>query len=218
MSRAHRHRPRRSWGLRLAGRVFRAALPLCVVIPVLAACHVFVDDGEEPCVETHDRGCLAEPELQALVEEIAVGYAEPSGFRNQWGLEAIDADVAYANLELRLGPGVAPGEGVTVGILDTGIDGADPAFGSKTVVERFLGALDEDGSEFSHGTAVASILAGEDIPGYPHDAQGVAWGADLVVFAIPLGEAPELYDPIGVDDLAGTAAYFAAAFEEMLAW
>ena len=205
--------------LRLPGLVFRVAVPICAVIPILGACHLFVDDkDEEACVETHDRACLSEPEFQALVGEIAGEYAEPTAFQNQWGLAAVNADVAYANLELQLGTGIAPGEGVTVGVLDTGIDGADPAFRNKTVVERFLGAADEDGSELSHGTAVASILAGEDIPGYPYDAQGVAWGADLVVFAIPLGEAPELYDPIRIDELPETAEYFAEIFEEILAW
>ena len=219
MIRPRRHRSPGSWILRLPALVFRLALPICVVIPILGACHLFVDDkDEQPCVETHDRACLSEPEFQALVDEIAGEYAEPSGFRNQWGLAAINADVAYANLELQLGPDVAPGAGVTVGVLDTGIDGADPAFRNKTVVERFLGATDEDGSEFSHGTAVAGILAGEDIPAYPYDAQGVAWGADLVVFAIPLGEAPELYDPIEIAALPGTGAYFAETFEEILAW
>ncbi|MDE0387737.1 MAG: S8 family serine peptidase, partial [Rhodospirillales bacterium] len=219
MEHLRRCRSRRSWSLRLPGHLFRVAFPLFVVIPLLAACHLFVDDEEEPCVETHDRGCLSEPEFQALVEEIAGGYAEPSGFQNQWGLKAINADVAYANLELQLGPDVAPGEGVTVGVLDTGIDTAFPQFENKTVVEQFLpDASDEDGSEVSHGTAVASILAGKDIPGFPHDAHGVAWGADLVVFAIPLGEAPELYDPIRVDELPETAEYFAETFGEILAW
>ena len=219
MNSAHRCRSSSgAWILRLPALVFRLAVPICVVIPILGACHLFVDDEGEPCVETHDQGCLSEPEFEALVEEVAAVYAEPSGFRNQWGLKAINAEVAYANLELQLGPEVAPGEGVTVGILDTGIDGADPAFRNKTVVERFLGATDEDGSELSHGTAVASILAGEDIPGYPHDAQGVAWGADLVVFAIPLGEAPELYDPVQVGELPGIAEYFSDTFEEILAW
>ena len=153
------------------------------------------------------------------MEEIAPEYTEPSGFQNQWGLAAINADRAYAHLELKLGPDVAPGEGVTVGVLDTGIDGEDPAFRNKTIVERFLsGATDEDGSEFSHGTAVAGIIAGEDIPDYPYDAQGVAWGADLVVFAIPLGDAPELYDPIELSELPDIARDFTADFEEILAW
>ena len=159
-------------------------------------------DAPEPCVETHDRGCVLEPEFEALVEEVAGEYAEPSSFQNQWGLEAINADQAYANLELQLGPDAAPGEGVTVGVLDTGIDGADPAFRDKTVIERFLsGATEEDGTDFSHGTAVASVIAGEDIPDYEFDAQGVAWGADLIVFAIPLGDPPELYDPIKLSEL-----------------
>ena len=219
MNRPRQRGSSRSWLPRLPGLLIRAAFPICVVVPILAACHVFVDDEEEePCVETHDRECLSKPEFEALVEELAAEHAEPSGFRNQWGLSAINADVAYANLELQLGPEVAPGEGVTVGLLDTGIDSSDPAFRDKTVIERFLGATDEDGSEFSHGTAVASILAGEDIPGFAHDAHGVAWGADLVVFAIPLGDAPELYDPIGIDELPGTAAYFAETFVEVLAW
>ena len=219
MNRPRQYRSLRSWSLRLPGHLFRVAFPLCVVIPLLAACHLFVDDEEEPCVETHDRGCLSAPEFQALVDEIAAGYAEPSAFLNQWGLSAINADVAYANLELQLGPDVAPGEGVTVGVLDTGIDTAFPQFENKVVVERFLpDASDEDGSEVSHGTAVAGILAGEDIPGFPHDAHGVAWGADLVVFAIPLGEAPELYDPIRIDELAETAEDFAETFDEILAW
>ena len=220
-------RPRqyRSLWLRICGfpgAVFRIAVPLCVVIPLLAACHVFVDDEEEleePCVQTHDQDCLSKPEFEALVEEIAAEHAAPTSFQNQWGLAAINADQAYANLELEFGPDVPPGEGVTVGVLDTGIDGAHPHFRNKTIIERFTpGATDEDGSERSHGTAVASIIAGEDLSHIDFDAQGVAWGADLVVFALPLGTAPELYAPIPVSRLPGTAEYFAERFEEILAW
>ena len=132
------------------------------------------------------------------------------------GLETIGADEAYANLELRFGPDVAPGAGVTVGVLDTGVDTAHPHFRGKNIVERFLaGAVDEDGTEWSHGTAVASVIVGEDIPGFDVDAQGVAWGADLVVFAMPLGTAPELYDPIELSELPGTAQFFAETIGEI---
>ena len=202
---------------RFLGLGFRLAIPLCAVSIALASCGGSGDGP--PCVETYDQGCLLEPEYEALVEEKAPEYAEPSGFQNQWGLAAINADRAYARLELKLGPDVAPGEGVTVGVLDTGIDGEDPAFRNKTIVERFLSdATDEDGSEFSHGTAVASIIAAEDIPDYPYDAQGVAWGADLVVFAIPLGDAPELYDPIELSELPEDIEFLVESFEEILAW
>ncbi|MDE0392829.1 MAG: S8 family serine peptidase [Rhodospirillales bacterium] len=196
----------------------RVAIPLCAATVILASCLHPSEDSDGPCVETHDQGCVPEPEYEALADEVAGEYAERTSFQNQWGLEAIGADRAYANLELKYGPDTRPGEGVTVGILDTGIDGSDPAFRDKTVIERFLGAFDEDGSEVSHGTAVASILAGSEIPGYEPQPLGVAWGADLVVFAIPLGEAPELYDPIEVSALPGTGEYFAETFEEILAW
>ena len=197
-----------------------AAIPLCAATLILASClHPSEsDDAAAPCVETHDQGCVSEPEYVEFAEEVAGEYAERTSFQNQWGLEAIGADQAYANLQLKYGPDTRPGEGVTVGILDTGIDGSDPAFRDQTVIERFLGAADEDGSEISHGTAVASILAGAEVPGYDPQPLGVAWGADLVMFAIPLGDAPELYDPIEVSELPDTGEYFAETFEEILAW
>ena len=209
---------------RFLGVQFRVVIPLCAVSLILASCWIFRDEDDledipVACVETHDQGCVLEPEFEALVEEIAGEYTEPSSFQNQWGLQAINAHQAYANLELQFGADTAPGEGVTVGVLDTGIDGGDDAFRDKTVIERFLtDATDEDGSEFSHGTAVASVIAGEDIPDYEFDAHGVAWGADLVVFAIPLGDPPEVYDPIQLSELPGTAEYFVETFEEVLAW
>ena len=197
-------------------RISLAAIPLGPATLILASCG---GSGGEPCVETHDQGCVSEAEYVELADEVAGAYAERTSFQNQWGLEAIGADQAYANLELRFGPDVAAGEGVTVGVLDTGIDTGDPAFGDRIVTEQFLpDAVDEDGSRFSHGTAVASILAGAEVPGYEHQPLGVAWGADLAVFALPLGTAPELYDPIAVSELPDTGEYFAETFEEILAW
>ena len=202
---------------RLPGLGLRLAIPLCAIVLFLASCGGSED--APPCVETYDQGCLLEPAYEELVEETASEYAKTSSFDNQWGLGAINADEAYANLELRLGPDAAPGEGVTVGVLDTGIDTDHFQFRNKTIVELFLAeATDEDGSEYSHGTAVASVLAGEDDPDFPHDAQGVAWGADLVVFAMPLGTAPELYDPIQISQLPGTGEFFSELFDEILAW
>ena len=190
------------------------AVPVCAAALVLTACTV-----SDPCVRTHDGSCILEPEYQELAEEFAGKHAERSSFGSQWGFETIRADEAYAHLELRFGPDVAPGDGVTVGVLDTGIDTAHPHFLDKNIVERFLGsAVDEDGTEFSHGTAVAGIIAGEDLPDFDFDAQGVAWGADLVVFAIPLGDPPELYDPIKLSELPGTARYFAERIGEITAW
>ena len=63
-----------------------------------------------------------------------------------------------------------PGTGVTVGVVDTGIDESHFAFDGKTVREEFFqGAVDEDGSKSSHGTAVASVIAATPPPQSPDD-------------------------------------------------
>ena len=173
----------------------------------------------EPCVETSDQGCVSESEYEALAAEVAGEYEETPSFQNQWGLEVIGADRAYANLALRLGPDAKPGDGVTVGVLDTGIDSASAAFRNKAVFERiFPDATDEDGSKFSHGTAVASVIAGEESPSFETDASGVAWGADLAVFAIPLGRGNETYTPIPVERLQSNGEFFADIIGKILEW
>ena len=46
-----------------------------------------------------------------MAEELAPEYAEDPQFRNQWGLDSINAQVAYANLNLLLGPRRRAGRG-----------------------------------------------------------------------------------------------------------
>ena len=192
------------------------ALVLCAAIVVSSGCVPF---RRPSCVLTHDQGCLVESEFRELAEEIADTHGERSSFRNQWGLATIRADRAYANLELKFGPDTVPGEGVTVGMLDTGIDAAHSQFRNKNIVERFLlGGTGDDGTEFSHGTAVASIIAGEEIPGYEFEAQGVAPGADLVTFSVPAGDPPELYVPLEVSRLPDAAEFVVETIDAAADW
>ncbi len=178
-----------------------------------------VDNRVYGCLDADEFRRLLDDEIRQQADERTAAYAEDPAIQQQWGLEAIRVPEAYANLDLALGPDTPPGEGVIVGVLDTGIDTAHFAFEGKHVFELFLpGAIDEDGSGFSHGTAVAGLIAGVDDPDFGFDAPGVAWGADLVVFALPLGTAPELYDPITLDDLPGTSEYFAQTVNEILSW
>ena len=202
--------------------MIRAAIALPAAGLILAGCAPLIsnhDGAPPPCVQTHDRGCVLEAEYEALAEEVAGTHAERSSFQSQWGLETIRADRAYAHLELQSGPDAVPGEGVTVGIVDTGIDGAHPQFRNKNVVERFLfGASDETGTELSHGTAVASVLAGEDLPPFDFDAQGVVPGADLVVFAVPAGSPPEMYVPIDLNSLSLATSFITEVTAEVADW
>ena len=175
--------------------------------------------AEPGCIATHEEGCLSveayEERASALAEELRT---QPN-FPAQWGLATINAHEAYAHLALAEGEDVAPGAGQTIGVLDTGIDLDNPLFAGKTVTEEFLqDAEDEIGDDFSHGTAVASIIAGIRIPDVFHFPHGVAWGADLAVFAIPLGTAPEYYNPVSLEVLKKIEAEEAALYREVLAW
>lgn len=164
--------------------------------------------------------------------DIVVSSTPPrvTEFSRQWGLSRIGADRAYANLRNRFGPDVSAGKGVTIGILDTGIDLNHPAFVTnvndpdkdrKITRELLPGVAIEDGSEFSHGTAVAGVAAGGRNIGFPGSTHGVAWNANLAVFAIPLGtrEPGDRYSPTDLNGLTqGDKDRFNRWFSTPLSW
>lgn len=59
---------------------------------------------------------------------IAAEHRDEEDFKNQWGLSTIRAERAYAQLELEHDAGTEPGNGATVGIVDSGIDTGHPGF------------------------------------------------------------------------------------------
>ena len=121
-------------------------------------------------------------------------------------------------MELLKGAGAAPGAGVTIGFIDTGIDDQHPVFAGKTLHEQLLtGASQETGHTTSHGTAVASIAAGGRIGG-SDAAHGVAWGADIAMFAVPAGSGNNVYNPISLASLAAADSGWAAEFGTVLGW
>ena len=112
-------------------------------------------------MDTADFGCVSPVRYREERETIEQDHSGDEDFKNQWGLTAIRADRAYAQLELEHGAGTEPGSGQTVGVIDTGIDTGHPMFAGKRVTEHFFsGATDETGDEVSHGTAVASVIVG----------------------------------------------------------
>ena len=202
----------------------------CLVVPfllaALAGCGGIGDSAFAPkkCIAVHDGGCVEPEAFREAAAEAAEESREHTGFRQQWGLTHIKADEAYGNLSLLEGPDAEPGAGVTIGVLDTGVDLEHPSIagnGNRTVTEVFTpGALDETGSEedgLSHGTAVASVAAGArtDAAGGHH---GVAWGADIAMFSLTLGRSDGVYRPLPVEVLPRLNAGDAPLYAQVLAW
>ena len=115
-------------------------------------------------------------------------------------------------------PDAAPGAGVTIGFIDTGIDEEHPVFRDKTVSEVFLlDAVDETGGDLSHGTAVASVAAGGKIDD-PDAAPGLAWGADITMFALLPGPDELAETPVSPEVLAARDGWLAGVLREALSW
>ena len=163
---------------------------------------------QDPCIQTRD-GCVPEPEYLAEVERIAEDTGSLTIFENLWSRRQIRVPEAWANLWSARGE-ERPGLGVTVGVLDTGIDLFHPDFEAaleegKITEEFFFGAEDETGEDFSHGTAVAGVIGSRRHPRQRLQSTGVAPYATLKAFAIPLGDPPPPnfpFSPISLDVLA----------------
>ena len=176
-------------------------------------------------VQTCEFGWLTPETFRQKHTELAEDIKVEENFSEQWGLEAINAHQAYANLRLAKGPDARPGYGTTVGFIDTGVNELDPLLTSflpgQTKLELLYGADNEDGKgTLSHGTAALSVVGAapdswNDMNTQNQDLielnfQGVAWAANWVMVAIPLGSGSPttLYNPISLSSLLNNDRYF----------
>ncbi|MDE0457863.1 MAG: S8 family serine peptidase [Chromatiales bacterium] len=131
-----------------------------------------------------------EPETPRAEEERRRAYAAHPEFRNQYGLAQVKAHHAYAR--------GATGEGVTLGIVDTGVDPSHPKFEGKLETDNVEGYAPEFGtcdnrasdgtchSLLGHGTFVAGIMAAKRRAAPDAGAasvsaiHGVAFDADVI--------------------------------------
>ncbi len=188
-------------------RFFRMAAMVSATAILVSACGG--GGGGGGGVGTGDTSAPSESQ----VTRIASQYRSSSEFSRQWGFSRTRADRAYAHMELALGSDFSAGKGVTIGVLDTGIDLSHPAFVTNAndpdkdrfVIrdDRLLSGDPEDGSDFSHGTAVAGIAAGGRNVGLSGSTHGVAWNANIAAFAISLGSrGPNfMYEPSNLSAL-----------------
>ncbi len=146
--------------------------------------------------------------------ELRAEFAEHPQFRNQPALEQVNAHYAYAR--------GATGAGITIGIIDDGVDAEHPALTGKIHPDSFYAdGYDPDFSAcnmraadgacldggLSHGTYVAGIMAArrnENAAAVTGDSQavhGVAFDAELFSVGIALSEASEVYEPVTLTGL-----------------
>ena len=144
------------------------------------------------------------PETPTSEEERRRTYAAHPEFKNQYGLTQVKAHHAYAR--------GATGEGVTLGIVDSGVDPSHPKFEGKlesSNVEGYAPDFDtcdnraSDGACLSlvgHGTFVAGIMAASRRT-TPHPGaasasaiHGVAFDADVI--SVGFRDAGEILEDI----------------------
>ena len=177
---------------------------------------------QPPCIQTVDFGCVSLQTYEQERQTIEDGHNGQDDFQHQWGLTAIGADRAYAQLELENGARTEPGSGQTVGLIDTGIDTGHPVFAGKTVTEHFFSvATDETGDGISHGTAVASVIVGRPSAAFTANvdaARGVARGADVAMFAVQAGSGGGDYNPVLLASLNAVDDRWASMSDHVTAW
>ena len=143
-----------------------------------------------PCVTTVDPDCISKEEFERRRDSIAAVRLADTEFVGQPVLELINVHKAHAALAVKYGANVEPGAGVTIAVMDSGVDLTHGELDDADITETFLQNLPDEArtdfaaDEFSHGTAVTSVMAAED-----NDTGflGIAWGATFKVFTVPIG-------------------------------
>lgn len=123
----------------------------------------------------------------AFAAVLTAATASPAAADNirdrQWGLLALRAEEAW---------GTTRGDGVTVAVLDTGVDDSHPDLAGQVLGGTDLigmGAGRGDRSWARHGTAMASIIAGHGHgPGHGQGVLGIAPQAKILPVRVILEE------------------------------
>jgi len=125
------------------------------------------------------RSVARDPEVRAIAPVMPTRLIEPfevepaAAATTAWGITAVGADTSTRT-----------GAGVTVSVLDTGIDSAHPAFTGVTLVEEdFSGS--GNGDKQGHGTHCAGTIFGRDVDS---TRIGVAPGVTTALIGKVLGD------------------------------
>lgn len=137
--------------------------------------------ADRKALEDSPQHLVADEMQLELIKSVATPQGEILASTNSdnsiaWGIEAVEAHSSSFN-----------GQGVSVAVLDTGIDASHPAFAGVNIVERNFTAQ-PDGDQDGHGTHCAGTIFGRDVDG---KRIGVAPGVTQAFIAkvIPAGTA-----------------------------
>jgi subtilisin family serine protease len=165
----------------------RTAAPFDLARPRAGAAAVA---APEPRVEVHNldakgvREVAREPEVLAVARQMPTTLIKPfeaaegdgagaAAEGDAWGIAAVGADASSRS-----------GEGVTVAVLDTGIDRTHPAFAGVDIVEQdFSGS--GNGDRQGHGTHCAGTIFGRNVG---NRRIGVARGVPKALIGKVLGD------------------------------
>lgn len=131
--------------------------------------------------ERHVAQLRQEPDVQIVAPSMPTRLIEPLDARpaaveSSWGIAAVGADRSRFT-----------GAGVTVAVLDTGIDAAHPAFNGVQLVQKDFSG-DGDGDVFGHGTHCAGTIFGRDVGSAAAGSRiGVARGVTRALIGKVLG-------------------------------
>ncbi|MFL2698155.1 MAG: S8 family peptidase [Gammaproteobacteria bacterium] len=132
-------------------------------------------------------------------EELKQEYENSPEYQNQYGLALIKASSAYAR--------GATGEGVLIGIMDSGVDTAHQELNgqNKFSSDSYLTYSSRSPTieEKRHGTHVSGIAVGERDGSGIH---GVAFDAQLFFISIELSDPPPDYQPVTIDSTVDYSA------------
>jgi subtilisin family serine protease len=121
---------------------------------------------------------------------------ETTEYKNQWGLDFINASDAYSY--------GASGKGIIIGVVDEALDWGHHEFLKENILHpdsvlTYSGNREPTPLEKFHGTATSSIIAGrKDDEPVDRNMHGVAYEAQILFIAIELGSPPSdgEYEPV----------------------
>ena len=164
------------------------------------------------------------PQASATFDELKADFEGYYEYRRHWGLQSINSSSAFAR--------GATGEGITIGITDSGLDVTHPEIDQTRISPNSdleFSNYVPNTKQKRHGTMVTSIAAGTLDKTAQSPMHGVAFDSQVLFVAIQLADPDPDYDPIDlgetdssgevtdadsvVNEFGGIDAFFSSLFE-----